>query len=238
MLMSKATVSIRHKTAAVQDERLKLFSNVIEGMRLIKLYAWEIPYRKLVLAVRAREIKFLRSRFLIQIVNETNAFAGIGITLFGTFAAYVALGNTIEPDVAFSAVSLLLSVQFMISQTFIIAIDAISQIAAGSTRITNLMLIKEKDFKYQQFENPGNDLELRDYKAGYKIAEVAKDKGELKTLKQNESFSLGPLTFNVEKGEFVIVVGPVGSGKSSLLMSIMGELETFSGSIATNDKIA
>jgi ATP-binding cassette subfamily C (CFTR/MRP) protein 4 len=238
VVMSRLTVSLRQRVAAVQDERLKLFSNVIEGIRLIKLYAWEIPYRKLLLAIRAREVKLLRSRILILIANQLNAFAGTGITLFGTFAAYVALGNTIEPGQAFAAVSLLLSVQLVISQTFVIALDAVSQVVAGSRRITSLLLIKEKDFKYRPIENPDNDLELLEYSAGYKLTVAPTAKGELKALKQNASFSLGPLTLEVKKGELVIVVGPVGSGKSSLLMSIMGELETISGSIAANDKIA
>ena len=41
---------------------------------------------------------------------------------------------------------------------------------------------------------------------------------------QDEHLVLGKVNFCVEEGEMVYLTGPVGSGKSSLLKSIYGEL--------------
>mmetsp|Transcript_15759 Transcript_15759/g.15736 ORF Transcript_15759/g.15736 Transcript_15759/m.15736 type:complete len:133 (-) Transcript_15759:2264-2662(-) len=49
---------------------------------------------------------------------------------------------------------------------------------------------------------------------------------------------LSDISLNLKKNEFIAIVGPVGSGKSSLLNAIMGELKVKSGEIRVNDQIA
>lgn len=46
-----------------------------------------------------------------------------------------------------------------------------------------------------------------------------------KRLKKNKTFKLTDLDLNIKKGEFVAVVGDVGSGKSSLLRAIIGDMQ-------------
>ena len=50
--------------------------------------------------------------------------------------------------------------------------------------------------------------------------------------------ALTNVTFFVSQGEMLAVTGPVGSGKSSLLMAILGELPTISGTVAFNGTVA
>ena len=42
----------RAKTAVLRDQRIKLMNEVICGMRVIKMYAWEHPFAKLVGDIR------------------------------------------------------------------------------------------------------------------------------------------------------------------------------------------
>lgn len=44
-------------------------------------------------------------------------------------------------------------------------------------------------------------------------------------VRQQDMFVLGNVTFQVHQGDFVYIVGKVGSGKSSLLKTMYGELE-------------
>ncbi len=44
-------------------------------------------------------------------------------------------------------------------------------------------------------------------------------------IRQQDMFVLGSVTFQVQEGDFVYIVGKVGSGKSSLLKTLYGELE-------------
>ena len=49
------------------------------------------------------------------------------------------------------------------------------------------------------------------------------------------SFSLCDIDLSVEKGDFIGIIGKVGSGKSSLLSAILGELRRNGGGIAVKD---
>ena len=50
--------------------------------------------------------------------------------------------------------------------------------------------------------------------------------------------ALRNISFSLTRGQMLAVTGPVGSGKSSLLMAILGELPTLNGRVSVNGKIA
>lgn len=58
------------------------------------------------------------------------------------------------------------------------------------------------------------------------IKEVDKD---AKVVNEEVPFSLQRLSFHVQKGSFVAIVGRVGCGKSSLLQSLIGEMRKVHG---------
>ncbi len=68
------------------------------------------------------------------------------------------------------------------------------------------------------------------------VAVSVKDVCKNFVLGQEEVKVLKELTFNIEKGEFVSLMGPSGSGKSTLLYLIGGLDEPTSGQILVNDK--
>ena len=50
----------------------------------------------------------------------------------------------------------------------------------------------------------------------------------------SERFVLKDLNFNLVRGSFTAIAGPVGSGKSTLLKLLLGELPTPQGSVSTS----
>jgi ABC-type transport system involved in cytochrome bd biosynthesis fused ATPase/permease subunit len=46
------------------------------------------------------------------------------------------------------------------------------------------------------------------------------------------------LNFEIKKGELIAVIGTVGSGKSSLLSALLGEMYKFNGTINVNGSIS
>lgn len=57
-----------------------------------------------------------------------------------------------------------------------------------------------------------------------------------KTYKSNASAAITDISFQVERGEFVFVVGPSGSGKSTILRLLMKEIEPNEGKIFVDGK--
>ena len=56
--------------------------------------------------------------------------------------------------------------------------------------------------------------------------------------RREERQALKDISFSVSNGQMMAVTGPVGSGKSSLLMAILRELPTISGTVSVNGRVA
>ena len=52
-------------------------------------------------------------------------------------------------------------------------------------------------------------------------------------LDQKENPTLQNINLQIKKGQLVAIVGPVGSGKSSLISSFLGEMDKISGRVNT-----
>ena len=49
-----------------KDARLKLMNEVLNGIKVLKLYAWETSFQEKVMAIRRREVKLLRQSSYLQ----------------------------------------------------------------------------------------------------------------------------------------------------------------------------
>ena len=58
-LIARKAGEIRHRSAAVTDERLKIMKEIISGIRVVKMYAWEWNFRDLVAQIRRLGIFFV-----------------------------------------------------------------------------------------------------------------------------------------------------------------------------------
>ena len=58
-----------------------------------------------------------------------------------------------------------------------------------------------------------------------------------KPVELKAAFSLANINFKAEAGKLTAIVGDVGSGKSSLLAAVMGEMRKVSGELCRSGKI-
>ena len=65
MVLGKLTGKYRFASAAIGDSRMKMITNLIEGIRIIKLYGWEHPYLNSVFVTRKQEIAEIKKKGLI-----------------------------------------------------------------------------------------------------------------------------------------------------------------------------
>ncbi|XP_073470478.1 ATP-binding cassette sub-family C member 4 isoform X2 [Aquarana catesbeiana] len=225
--LGKLFTSLRGKTAAITDIRIRTMNEVISGMRIIKMYAWEQPFTELVNQNRKKEIsKVLRSSYL-RGLNLASFFVASKIIVFVTFTTYVLLGNVISASRVFVAVSLYSAVRLTVTLFFPSAIERVSETKVSIRRIKNFLLLDEvsKPAVYQPEENEEDLLvQIQDLTCYW-------DKTlEMPTL-QNISCSVRP-------GELLAVIGPVGAGKSSLLSAVLGELPKDKGFVDIRGRIA
>ncbi|VDN42048.1 unnamed protein product [Gongylonema pulchrum] len=77
-----------------KDERLKLMSEILNGMKVIKFYAWEESMKKLVLEIREKEISVLREIALYNAAISLTWSCAPFLVAVVTFGLYV----NIDPE--------------------------------------------------------------------------------------------------------------------------------------------
>lgn len=92
----------------LKDERVKVINEFLGGMRVIKLYAWEIPFIGKVTDIRERELQNLK---LISYVNAVTSFlwtCAPFLVSFCSFAVFVLISdeNVLDAKKAFVSLSL------------------------------------------------------------------------------------------------------------------------------------
>ena len=100
--------SLRRRTVRATDERAKLMSEVLGGVMLIKLAAWEAPIAARVAEVRGREVELLTRAALVRAVNTAVVAAAPSLVLLAAFGARVMItgGEALPPSAAFVCVAL------------------------------------------------------------------------------------------------------------------------------------
>ncbi|KAB0372733.1 hypothetical protein FD755_015486 [Muntiacus reevesi] len=131
----KSFLSLRSKTAAFTDTRLRTMNEVITGIRTIKMYAWEKSFAELITRLRRKEIsKILRSSYLDG-MNLIFFDTSSKVILFVTFTTYVLLGNMITVKQVFLAITLYQVVKFTGILLFPLAIESVAETVASVRRI-------------------------------------------------------------------------------------------------------
>ncbi|XP_050803051.1 ATP-binding cassette sub-family C member 4 isoform X1 [Gopherus flavomarginatus] len=218
--------SLRSRTAALTDVRIRTMNEVITGMRIIKMYAWEKSFSELVSSIRRKEISMVLKSSYLRGLNLASFFVASKITVFMTFMTYVLLGNVISASRVFVAMSLYGAVRLTITLFFPAAVERASEALISIRRIKNFLILDEISQFNLQLENSNENvvLHVQDLTCYW-------DKSlEIPTLQQ--------LSFTVRPGELLAVIGPVGAGKSSLLSAVLGELPKDKGLMDVRGRIA
>lgn len=56
---SRHFATIRSKTANARDDRIRTLSDVFQGIELVKLCAWEVPFQEKILMLRSIELGYI-----------------------------------------------------------------------------------------------------------------------------------------------------------------------------------
>ncbi|XP_061027210.1 ATP-binding cassette sub-family C member 4 isoform X2 [Eubalaena glacialis] len=223
--IGKLFSSLRSKTAAFTDTRIRTMNEVITGIRIIKMYGWEKSFADLITSLRRKEIsKILRSSYL-RGMNLASFFVASKIIVFVTFTTYVLLGNVITASRVFVAVTLYGAVRLTVTLFFPSAVEKVSEAVVSIRRIKNFLLLDEITQCNPQLPSDGKMIvDVQDFTAFWD--------------KASETPTLQGLSFTVRPGELLAVVGPVGAGKSSLLSAVLGELPPSQGLVNVHGRIA
>ncbi|XDA80103.1 hypothetical protein R6Z07F_010097 [Ovis aries] len=207
--------SLRSKTAALTDKRIRTMSEVITGIRTIKMNAWEKSFIDRITRLRSKEIsKILKSSYL-RGMNLASFFTVSKIMIFVTFITNELLDNRITASQVFVVVTLFEALRFSSTLYFPMAVEKMSEAVVSLRRIKlNTQLPSGGEMM----------VDMQDFTAFWD--------------EESESPTLKGVSFTLRPGELLTVIGPVGAGKSSLLRAVLGELPRSQGKVSVHGRIA
>ncbi|NXW59282.1 MRP3 protein, partial [Eurystomus gularis] len=225
--------AIAMKTRAFQveqmqykDSRIKLMNEILGGIKVLKLYAWEPSFSEKVLEIRKNELRVLKKSAYL---NSVSAFAWISapfLVALTTFAVYVSVDekNILDAEKAFVSLSLFNILKFPLSMLPQV-ISNIVQTSVSLKRIQQFLSHDELDPNCVETKviAPGNAISVKNATFSWG-----------KELKP----SLKDVNLLVPSGALVAVVGHVGCGKSSLVSALLGEMEKLEGEVAVKGSVA
>ncbi|KAM9802673.1 ATP-binding cassette sub-family C member 4-like isoform 3-T4 [Syngnathus typhle] len=211
---------LRADTAILSDDRIRTMNEVIAGIRVIKMYGWEEAFAALVDEVRRMEISKIMKSSYLRGLNIASFFMASKLIIFLTVCVYVLTGNRLSSSIAFMAVSLYGAVRLTITLYFPFAIEKVSEALISIQRIQNFLHLDE--VAPQHLGLPAE--EKKDCMMKIQDLVCYWDKKQEAPTLQNVSFTIRP-------DQLLAVIGPVGSGKSSLLSAILGEMSEQSGAV-------
>ncbi|KAK3841126.1 MAG: P-loop containing nucleoside triphosphate hydrolase protein [Linnemannia gamsii] len=226
---------VRKKASQFVDSRIKLSSEILQGVKVIKFFTWENNFLAKLATMRAEELalvrRILRSRSLLI---TTSAAVPIFASVL-TFVLYAALGHELKPEIVFPALAYYAVIRVPLSilpNCYTSATDAFVAIK----RLEEFLLSED---------GPINTLSTIDQTAEHALVMenanlVWETLSESKDSEQEQETApyLNSINLTIPRGSLVAVVGPVGSGKSSLLQAITGTMTLSSGRIIRGSAIS
>lgn len=226
---------------------------IISAVQVIKMYAWEKPFTKLIRRARNKELKILRKSYYIRTCQNLTALCLNRISLFVTILAIVRFDGPNEMKAArvFVISSYLSIATLLMSSRFASFLGECAELLVTFKRFQAFLDLDEKVSEFDEhenmIENPDVCISMRNVTARWTMPteESATSKtSKKKKAQQNEHPTsipmptLNGLNIDFPKGKLTGVIGPTGSGKSSLLETLLRELPPESGSISINGSIS
>ena len=210
----------------LKDKRVLKLNEILQGIKVIKYYAWEKPFMSIINQIRKSEIKTIKQNAVVySMLNVTFTIVPLTVTLT-TFVVYIYLdpvNHVLTAEKVFSCIAIfnvlrvplfLFPMFFMETVKFLISMK----------RISKFLDCSEIDNKYL-VEDCNDKIPVQINNASFQWDERSKEKEVLSNINLSAS-----------NAELIAVIGKVGSGKSSLLASLMGDMSCRQGNIKISTK--
>ncbi|EDQ90078.1 uncharacterized protein MONBRDRAFT_82, partial [Monosiga brevicollis MX1] len=266
-IVAKYSGTLRRRGVVLTDQRIRLMSELLNSMKLVKMYAWEKPFTERIAAIREQERGVLTIAAYIQsglasIVPVAPVCAGVL-----TFSLTAATGGDVSASDAFATLALFNLMRFSFA-TVPRAVRALSETMVGLQRLKRFLLLENRQIRFPAPLKSSNVIEISNATVAWTAVTHTPTTGDPKKkggLARSHAFRchkvkrrrarksanseaalpepqdipvLFDINLHVPRGQLIGVCGGVGSGKSSLLSAIIGQMKVQSGQIRCGDRIA
>ncbi|CAB1346304.1 unnamed protein product, partial [Coregonus sp. 'balchen'] len=227
-LIATKLADTQKSTLDHSTDRLKKTTEILKGIKLLKLYAWENIFCDSVEDTRGKELTSLRTFALYTSMSIFMNTALPIAAVLATFVSHALINETRpSPSEAFAALAL-----FHILVTPLFLLSTVVRFAVKA------MVSVQKLGEFLQSDEIGDDS-WRNGDMSVSLEACKKHPGAVNsgffTWGSNLS-TLSDINICIPTGQLTMIVGQVGCGKSSLLLAMLGEMQTLSGKVYWSNK--
>jgi len=224
----------RRLMAKTSDTRVQLMTEILGGIRVLKLYGWEEVLLEKLLAVRATEMGCLGKILYFRALSVAVMFFTPTISAAMMFSCYTLTGGNFTVPIVMASYAFLVMVRPVIYNIPNV-ISNFAESVIAFRRISQFLQLPEvQETSLKSSSKTDMDSEVNSPFSVPKGAISIVD-GEFSwdgpTLQPNQTPDLRDINLQIKSGELVVIIGEVGSGKSSLLNAMLGEMPRVSGHV-------
>lgn len=205
----------------VTDKRIQKLNETFQSIRIIKFFAWEDKFFESVMEVRNEELYYLKLRSAMWCLGGFMWFiTPTLITLLSFYCYTVIEGRTLTAPIAFTSLSL-----FTLLRS---PLDQLSDMTAFVIQ-SKVSLDRVDDFLNEQETHKYDQL---GQESGPNSPYIGFENASFSWNSQSENdFKLRDLNIEFKAGKLNVIIGPTGSGKTSLLLALLGEMDLTDGKV-------
>ncbi|XP_060041594.1 ATP-binding cassette sub-family C member 12 isoform X3 [Erinaceus europaeus] len=266
MFMAKLNSAFRRSAISMTDKRVQIMNEFLTCIKLIKMYAWEKSFTNTIREVRKRERKLLEKAGFVQSGNSALAPIVSTIAIVLTFSCHILLRHKLTAPVAFSVIAMFNVMKFSIA-ILPFSVKAMAEANVSLRRMKKILINKSPPSYITQPEDPDTVLLLANATLTWEqestrrasLKNMQNQKKHLFKKPRLEAYSVDPsapgvtgpeeqidspksilhnISFSVRKGKVLGICGNVGSGKSSLIAALLGQMQLQQGIVAVSGTLA
>ncbi|KAK8112179.1 ABC transporter [Apiospora kogelbergensis] len=229
ILLAKGFQYTQKKIMTATDKRIHTTNEVLQNIRIIKYFAWEQRFGDIVDQKRRAELKALRNRYMIWALAVAIWNTVPVLITFCSFLVYTKIEKKpLYPSVAFTAMSLFMLLRVPLDQLG----DMIAHVQEAQVSIDRVeeFLLEDETEKYEQLSEENVD-EQGNRVIGFRDATFIWGSKDAVAADGSMAFRLLDLTSDFKIGQLNVIAGPTGSGKTSMLMALLGEMTMMKGQV-------
>ncbi|TDL25136.1 multidrug resistance-associated ABC transporter [Rickenella mellea] len=228
----KVVVAAQDNLMKARDERVALMNEVLGAIRMLKFMAWERSFEKRVLVIREKELKYQRINYIIEtIFNTIWNTSPLLVTLVSFWHFTVFRRQHLTPSIAFTSIAVFSEMKFALNalpETFINMLQSLVSLRRIEKYLGGVEIA------------PVAPLDGQDHPIIFQSATITwpqdRNGGSNSATPSAAStprrrFILVDLTLEFPLGELTLVCGKLGSGKTLLLLALLGEADLLGGQI-------
>ncbi|KAJ7164009.1 ABC protein [Mycena crocata] len=237
----------RRDSMKFTDQRAKILLEVLGSMRVVKYFCYEVPFLKRIFDIRSNEVRGIRKIQHSQSANIALAFSLPVLASTLAFVTYTRVTPGFDVAIIFSSFSLFQ----LLRQPMMFLPRALSNIADGRNALNRLSrafhaeVLTDVPFKIdpaQEFALQATDVSFEWESVSKNTAPESKSEEKLRDTDEDsqddQPFRVQNIDMRIPRGTLAGVVGRVGSGKSSLMQGLIGEMKKIGGEYSFGGKVA